>query len=320
MRDPIQLSALGFGCAPVMGKVGKSQALRAMAEAFDLGVTHFDVARSYGFGQAEHVVGAFINGRRDKVTVTSKFGVVPPQLSLRSKAAIPVARMVAKFMPHLRARLKNKSGQLLAERNFDAAYARKCLDQSLTALATDYIDIYLVHEPDAALLKNPEELCNLLEDSVRAGKIRRWGFAYQSTQDYEWAGALGGDVIQFEGNVQTLPMCGDILADARQRIVTRPFMGGIAEKPRMQTILQDLELIATVQQLGASLADVSLCLSHELAGLSGTVLCSMFSSTHIQKNVHALNQFASDPLMIKVISALIQATDQSITQTKFQAQ
>ena len=320
MREPIQLSALGFGCAPVMGKVGKSQALRAMAEAFDLGVTHFDVARSYGFGQAEHVVGAFIKGRRDKVTVTTKFGVVPPRLSFRTKALIPVARMVAKFMPHLKAKLKNKSGQLLAERNFDTAYARKCLDHSLTALATDYIDIYLVHEPDAALLKNPEELCRLLEDSVRAGKIRRWGFAYQATQDYEWAGALGGDVIQFEGNVETLPRCGAILNDARQRIVTRPFMGGFAEKPALQTVLQDLQLTATVQELGASLADVSLCLAHELAGQSGTVLCSMFSPQHIQKNVQALNQFGSDPRMMKVVSAVIQATARAMSKTKFHTQ
>lgn len=308
MREPIQLSALGFGCAPVMGKVGKPQALRAMAEAFDLGVTHFDVARSYGFGQAEHVVGAFIRERRDKVTVTTKFGVVPPRLSLRTKALIPVARTVAKFMPHLKAKLKKKSGQLLAERNFDTAYARKCLDHSLTALATDYIDIYLVHEPEANLLKNPEELCRLLEDSVRAGKIRRWGFAYQATQDYEWASALGGDLIQFEGNIETLPGCGAILNDARQRVVTRPFMGGFTEKPALQTIIQDLALTASIQELGASLADVSLCLAHELAGQSGVVLCSMFSSQHIHKNVQTLNKFGSDPKMMKVVSAVIQAT------------
>ncbi len=313
MREPIQLSALGFGCAPVMGKVGKAQALRAMATAFDLGVTHFDVARSYGFGRAESVLGSFIKGRRDKVTVTSKFGVVPPQLSLRTKAAIPVARMVSKFLPQLKARLKNKSGQLLAVRNFDAAYARLCLDKSLTELATDYIDIYLVHEPDDALMTTPEELCRFLEDCVVAGKIRRWGFAYQSAQDYEWAGVLGGDVIQFEGNAETLPRCGAILDDARQKIVTRPFAGGFAEKPVLQTILQDLQLTATVQELGASLADVSLCLSHVLAGQAGTVLCSMFSSQHIQKNIQAISHYGSDPQMMKVVSEIIHATGRATT-------
>ena len=315
MREPIQLSPLGFGCAPVMGKVGKAQALRAMATAFDLGVTHFDVARSYGFGRAENVLGSFIKGRRAKVTITTKFGVVPPLLNLRTKAAIPVARMVSKFLPQLKARLKNKSGQLLAKRNFDPAYARACLDQSLTELATDYIDIYLVHEPDAALLTDPDELLRFLDESVISGKIRRWGFAYQGIQDYEWAGAMGGDVLQFEGNAETLPMCGAILDDARQKIVTRPFMGGFAEKPALQTILQDLQLDAKVQELGASLADVSLCLSHALAGQSGAVLCSMFSHQHIQKNLQAMSRFGSDPRMMNVVAAVIQAIARADTKT-----
>ena len=58
------VSRLGFGCAPVMGKVGRRQALDAMACAFELGVTHFDIARSYGFGDAEAVLGEFVRGRR----------------------------------------------------------------------------------------------------------------------------------------------------------------------------------------------------------------------------------------------------------------
>ncbi|MBC7404555.1 MAG: aldo/keto reductase [Cytophaga sp.] len=320
MRDPIQLSTLGFGCAPVMGKVGKSEALRAMSEAFNLGVTHFDVARSYGFGRAEQVVGSFIKGRRDKVTVTSKFGVVPPNLNLSTKALIPVARLATKLMPHLKARLKSKSGQLLAERNFDVAYARKCLDESLRMMKTDYIDIYLIHEPNVALLKNPEELGSLLEDSVRAGKIRRWGAAYQTVQDYQWASVLGGDVIQFEGNIETLSQCNAILNDERQRIVTRPFAGGLCTKPVLQAKLRDLQLTETVKELGASLADVSLCLAHELAGQSGTVLCSMFSSEHIQENTRTLREFGDKLCMKQVVSKIIQTTTMNNSKSIFNTQ
>lgn len=304
VRNPIELSSLGFGCAPVMGRVDKSQALRAMAEAFDLGVTHFDVARSYGFGQAEQVVGAFIKGRRAEVTITSKFGVVPPHLSSRTKALIPVARMMASWAPQLKAKIKKKSGQLLVARNFDVSYARKCLDQSLAAMATDYIDIYLVHEPDATLLKNPEEIRSLLEDCVRAGKIRRWGFAYQAVQDYEWACDLGGDVLQFEGNVETLPRCGAIFGDVRQKIVTRPFRGGFTEKPARNATLEEMGLTQTLEDMGASVADVFLCLANQMAGQSGSVLCSMFSSAHIKKNVQSIAQFSKDPRMHEVLEKL----------------
>jgi len=307
MRESLQLSPLGFGCAPIMGKVGKSQALRSMSFAFDLGVTHFDVARSYGFGRAEQVVGQFLQGRRDKVTITSKFGVVPPTLSLRTKAMIPIARTVATLFPQLKARLKRKSGQLLAERRFDVAFAQQCLNQSLFELATDYIDIYLIHEPDAALLTNPEQIARFLEDNVNAGKIRRWGFAYDSVEDYEWASVLGGDIIQFEGNIDTLSSCGPILADARQRIVTRPFMGGLNGKQALGDLVQDLELNSMLQELGVSLADMSLCLSHRIAGQFGSVLCSMFSPEHIRNNVRSINELSGDERMIEIIDKIFQS-------------
>lgn len=301
MREPISLSTLGFGCAPIMGKVGKSQAMRAMELAFDLGVTHFDVARSYGFGRAEQVVGKFIKGRRDKITVTSKFGVVPPELSLRTKAIIPVARAVASMFPQLKSRLKNKSGELLSVRNFDAKYARQCLDKSLLELDTDYIDIYLIHEPDKLMIKNPDELRAFLETSISEGKIRRWGFGFGTVADFEWASVFGGDLVQFEGNISTLPLCGPILHDTRQRIVTRPFLGGGHGGNALGILVQELGLLPILKELGASLDDVSLCLSRQLAGANGTVLCSMFSPDHIQKNVRAINEFASDERIVRII-------------------
>lgn len=305
MRDHITLSPLAFGCASVMGKVAKPQAMRAMQAAFDVGVTHFDVARSYGFGRAEEVVGSFMKGRRDKVTVASKFGVVAPTLSLRTKALIPIGRVLTRMLPQLKARMKKKSGHLLAQRNFELAYARQCLDQSLAALRTDYLDIYLLHEPDAALLHR-DELRTFMEDSVRAGKIRRWGCAYQSVNDYAWASALGGDVIQFEGNIQTLSACAALLSDTRQRIVMRPFGGGFEDsKPALQTMLQDMALMETMHEMGASLADVALALSHQLAGKSGTVLCSMFSPAHIKKNANSMRLVSQEAPMAHILGKLM---------------
>ena len=57
---PIQLrgtelksSALGFGCANLMGRVGRRESLRALELAFDQGISYFDTARSYGWGKSE---------------------------------------------------------------------------------------------------------------------------------------------------------------------------------------------------------------------------------------------------------------------------
>ena len=305
MPNSMRFSPLGFGCAPIMGKVGKNQALQAMELAFDLGVTHFDVARSYGFGQAEQVVGQFIKDKRDKVTVTTKFGVVPPVLSLRTQTIIPIARTVAKLFPQLKARLKNKSGQLLADRNFDVTYARQCLDQSLSELKTDYIDTYLLHEPDKLMLKHPDALIDFLEKSLREGKIRQWGFAFGSIADRVWADTIGGDIIQFEGNLSTLPLCGAVLHDIRPRIVTRPFEGGNTDT--LGALLVSLDLLPDVQELNATLSDVALCLSSYLAGTNGTVICSMFSPAHIRNNVQAINRLASNEKMLNIVKNISQS-------------
>lgn len=319
MRDSIYLSPLGFGCAPIMGRISKSQAMKAMSLAFDLGVTHFDVARSYGFGRAESVVGQFIKYRRDKVTITTKFGVVPPILSMQNRAIIPVARTVANLFPQLKAKLKKKSGELLAERNFDVNFARKCLDESLSALSTDYIDIYLIHEPIQNLLKNPDELRMFLDDCVIAGKIRRWGYSLGKAEDYEWAGAFGGDTLQFEGNVEVFPRCRPILSDSRQRIITRPFIGGLANNQKLKSVFQEIGLTQSLQDMGATLGDVSLSLAQYIAGMKGTVVCSMFTSKHIEENVRSLNKFSGDIDMRHIIDAIVHLlqSDMDIKKVEF---
>jgi aryl-alcohol dehydrogenase-like predicted oxidoreductase len=47
-----KVSLLGFGCAPLMGRVGHRDSLRAPAAAMHAGITFFDTARSYGYGES----------------------------------------------------------------------------------------------------------------------------------------------------------------------------------------------------------------------------------------------------------------------------
>ena len=69
---------LGLGCSTFGGSKSKKTALRTLHTAFDHGIRYLDIARSYGYGQAESIVGEFIKGKRDKIILTSKVGIAPP--------------------------------------------------------------------------------------------------------------------------------------------------------------------------------------------------------------------------------------------------
>lgn len=70
-------SVLIFGCAGLMGRVDKKASMRAVALALEHGISHFDAARSYGYGEAEGCLGEALQGCRRQVVITSKFGLLP---------------------------------------------------------------------------------------------------------------------------------------------------------------------------------------------------------------------------------------------------
>src|SRR3954466_15030358 len=67
----VTTSALGYGCSQLMARLGRAESTRLLEAAFDAGISHFDTARSYGYGEAESALGDFIRGRREQVTVAT---------------------------------------------------------------------------------------------------------------------------------------------------------------------------------------------------------------------------------------------------------
>ncbi|HEY3704736.1 MAG TPA: aldo/keto reductase, partial [Terracidiphilus sp.] len=59
----ITTSVLGFGCGSVLGRVGRNESLRAMHLAWQSGMSLFETAPSYGFGEAESLLGGFLSGK-----------------------------------------------------------------------------------------------------------------------------------------------------------------------------------------------------------------------------------------------------------------
>jgi aryl-alcohol dehydrogenase-like predicted oxidoreductase len=177
MRESVcgemRTSVLGFGCGSVLGRVGRGASLRAMETAWDAGVRLFDTARSYGFGEAEAVLGEFLRGKRDEAVIATKYGIAPQRQSAVKRVAVPVARAVMR-VPGVRGILRGGGSREVTHGQFSVAGLRESVETSLRALQTDRVDVLFLHEATSEVLQQ-HELMNELDALVRAGKALRAG-------------------------------------------------------------------------------------------------------------------------------------------------
>ncbi len=172
----ITTSALGFGCAQLMRVSSVRLRQQLLNEAYDAGVCHFDVARMYGLGLAEAELGKFARGKRDKLVLATKFGIdLNPKGTSTARLQGMARRLIAMF-PALRILARRHTGTLLAPRRYDAAKARSSLETSLRELGTDYVDLFLLHEPTLDDVTN-SDVMEFLNDARSQGKIRAYGIS-----------------------------------------------------------------------------------------------------------------------------------------------
>ncbi|HVX66919.1 MAG TPA: aldo/keto reductase, partial [Bryobacteraceae bacterium] len=141
----LTVSRICFGTMTFGGQTDEGEAERIVGCALDAGVNFFDTANIYNHGASERIIGKLLKGRRHTVVLASKvrsrMGEAPNQCGL-SRAAI-----------------------------------LKAVDESLTRLGTDYLDLYYLHMPDYGV--PIEETLAAMDELVRAGKVR-----YPATSNY----------------------------------------------------------------------------------------------------------------------------------------
>ena len=127
--------ALGGGSA---GDTNPKDDERLVLHALERGITHFDTAHAYTEGRAEAALGRALQGRRQEVTLTSKFS---------------------------------------AETKHSAEHQMKVLENSLRLLKTDYVDIYLNHAVNSVDRLQAESWQRFGERAKEQGKIRQFGLS-----------------------------------------------------------------------------------------------------------------------------------------------
>ncbi len=141
-----EVSALGFGCALLGLTVSEAHGRRALASAFERGVTWFDAAPAYGDGEAETILGRFLLGRRDRVVISTKFGRPGPGVSPVGRLLRPVARGVGKVFPWLLANLA-AGGADSYKNPLRPEMIEASVVESLRRLRTDYVDVLALDAP-----------------------------------------------------------------------------------------------------------------------------------------------------------------------------
>ena len=205
----VTTSRLGFGCVRLTTHPTRSEAVRMLEHVFSLGITHFDVARAYGFGRAEGILGEFLRGKRRQVTVATKFGLQPPSGVAGSRLVIDLMKKVLGPFPSLLQRARNRGASLTTSGVFTAQAAVQSLETSLRELQTDYIDILLLHEATAANAANAD-MVQALQKQVELGKVRALG--------------IGSSLDKLEGKTASLPALYQVLQfenNASQRNVPK---------------------------------------------------------------------------------------------------
>ncbi len=230
-------SALGFGCSAVLGRVGRKASLAALAAAYDAGITFFDTARSYGYGESEALLGEFLRGRRNSVVISTKFGISPARTNPLKEVLKPAVRGLLHLVPNARKAMQKQIAAQFSPGNFSVAALQESLETSLRALRTDYVDMLFLHEPPASVLQQ-HDLLAALERLVAEGKVRRYGMASHPAV-VEAALAAGLRTIQSPCNVFDLSLAGSLAAGGGDvvEIANHPFGCGhrIAESKALLT-------------------------------------------------------------------------------------
>jgi aryl-alcohol dehydrogenase-like predicted oxidoreductase len=171
----LRISRIGFGCAGLMRQPSARRRRDLIAAAIDAGITHFDVARMYGLGAAEGELGRAIQGRREQLTIATKFGIDASGALRRLGRLQAPARAVLRRSHGLRSVARGRQDRFVVPRRYDVEEARRSLETSLRALRVDHLDILFLHDPRPGDEIAGAELVAFLGQLRREGTIRAWG-------------------------------------------------------------------------------------------------------------------------------------------------
>ncbi len=242
-KSGITVSSIAWGMWRFAGQ-SKVEARVLIDAALASDITLFDTADIYGFGEqgfgaAEALLGELFADApilRDQMILTSKGGIMPP-------------------LPY----------------DSSPTYLTKAIDDSLSRLRTDHIDLWQIHRPD--ILTHPQEIARTIADAHAAGKIRAFGVS-NFTQAQLATLAQFSSVPIVSTQPELSPLCIDTVENGELDVAMAmdlavlawsPLGGGRLanpQNPREHAVVAALLSVARTHDVSVSAAAYSWIMAH----------------------------------------------------------
>src|SRR5882724_1518120 len=151
-RTPWKVSDISFGAWAIggaWGNVSDDESLAALNKAIDSGVNFLDTADVYGDGRSERLIAQLKKSRKEEIIVATKAGRRLPKQTVEG---------------------------------YSRANLIGWIEDSLHNLSTDTLDLVQLHCPPTELYNRPE-VFGILDDLVKAGKIRYYGVSVEKVDE-----------------------------------------------------------------------------------------------------------------------------------------
>ena len=149
-NSDISVSEIGFGAWSIAmnwwGKaIDEQEAKRMIKKAYDVGINFFETGDMYGRGKSERLIGEALEGMRDEVVISTKYGYDFSNVEQIGHSELP--------------------------QFFDEKFTNAALSASLERLRTDHVDVYGLHNPKMNHIRD-DSIFATLDEIKHSGKTR----------------------------------------------------------------------------------------------------------------------------------------------------